>query len=121
MATILLTAAQRLPDSLASVLRDAGHHVLTAADGDQAVRLARLFHVDLLITDRQGPDPGVALIDRLRREPRYQQVPVILFSDRGPVPRGTVRLTMPVPATQVSALVHGLAAADGDAVRACAG
>lgn len=121
MATILIAdPTSALTDPVTAALRQAGHQPLLARDGDQAWQIAQCFHIDLLITDRLLPGlGGAALIDRLRREPAYAHLPVILLGDGGPTPLGVTRLSGPVPPAQVQAAVQGLIA--GGTPRDCAG
>ena len=64
---------------LCAALRNAGHQVLQAADGAEAIHLARLAVVDLLVCDlfmpRQG---GLATMGKFQRD--LPAVPIIAIS-----------------------------------------
>jgi CheY-like chemotaxis protein len=63
------------------VLIKAGYEVMTASDGDEAVRIAEqqapdLILLDMLLPKMSGPD----VLRRLRRHSRTAHVPVIVLS-----------------------------------------
>ncbi|HZL36539.1 MAG TPA: response regulator [Tepidisphaeraceae bacterium] len=63
-------------------LRNAGFRVLTAADGQEALDLARQERPDLLITDYHMPLlSGIELCRRLRQECAF--IPTIMLTARG--------------------------------------
>lgn len=65
-------------------LERTGHRVSTAADGLKALALVENDRPDLVITDLNMPRlDGVELIRRLRQEPRFQAIPVIVLTARG--------------------------------------
>ncbi len=69
MASVLIAEDERqLADTLAEVLRGAGHAVRIAEGGSQALSLASEFPPDLLISDWAlgGTPDGMELIVRLR-------------------------------------------------------
>jgi DNA-binding NtrC family response regulator len=57
-----------LAETLAEVLRGAGHEVRVAPSGAEALSLAREFHPDLLISDwvLGSPPNGMDLIEQMR-------------------------------------------------------
>jgi len=62
----------------------AGYEVLTAADGEEALRLARQHRPDIVLLDIvMEPLSGFEVLERLRVF--SPQVPVIVFSARRPV------------------------------------
>ncbi|WP_407851367.1 response regulator [Bordetella petrii] len=64
-----------------AALGAAGWRVLTAADGRQALELARGERIDLLVSDWNMPVmDGLALIQELRGEPGYQELPVLVLT-----------------------------------------
>lgn len=78
---------------LRSTLEASGFVVLTAADGDEALRLAETHELHLVVSDVRMPRlDGFELTQRLRARPQTREVPVVLFSaldsaeerDRGP-------------------------------------
>lgn len=63
------------------VLKRLGHEVLEAADGEDALALAREHLVELVLTDLLMPRrTGLELAKALASEPRLAQIPVILAS-----------------------------------------
>lgn len=60
---------------------DASFHVtLTAADGAACLRMAREDRPDLILLDHTLPDvSGLAVLQRLRADPRTAEVPVVLL------------------------------------------
>jgi two-component system OmpR family response regulator len=66
---------------LSASLRFAGFEVATAADGDEALRVARSFQPDLVVLDVMMPGiDGFTVVRRLRSEGRY--VPVLFLTAR---------------------------------------
>lgn len=66
---------------LRSVLESGGYRVRTAADGDEALRIARGESIDLLVSDVRMPRlDGISLLGRLRSDARTSKLPVVLFS-----------------------------------------
>lgn len=66
---------------LRSVLESGGYRVRTAADGDEALRLARGEPIDLLVSDVRMPRlDGISLLAKLRSDARTSKLPVVLFS-----------------------------------------
>lgn len=66
---------------LVTVLGYAGHHVIEAADGAEALEIARTWHPDLVITDIVMPNMGGAeLIRGLRADPVLAHIPVIFYT-----------------------------------------
>ncbi len=65
-------------------LRSAGFEVLTAADGQEGLDLAREAHPDLIFTDYQMPClSGLELCARLRADPATRDIPAVMLSARG--------------------------------------
>jgi len=66
---------------LRSALEASGFSVRTAADGDEALRLALSESFDLIVSDIRMPClDGLELTSRLRANARTASVPVVLFS-----------------------------------------
>ncbi len=66
---------------LASVLEDAGFEVLTAGDGEEAMRLIRsqppaLISLDLVMPGKSG----IRLLAELRRDRELRRIPVVIVS-----------------------------------------
>jgi two-component system, OmpR family, alkaline phosphatase synthesis response regulator PhoP len=65
-------------------LRNAGFHVLTACDGQEALDIALAERPDLLITDYHMPQlSGLELCQRLRQNPATESMPAIMLTARG--------------------------------------
>jgi CheY-like chemotaxis protein len=63
------------------LLRAAGHETQAAADGAEAVRLARQCPPDLILCDLQMPGlDGYAVLQQLRDDPALRGVPVLAFT-----------------------------------------
>jgi diguanylate cyclase (GGDEF)-like protein len=79
MATILIVDANPTDRRLyITLLGNFGHRLLEAADGIQALELARAELPDLIITEILMPNmDGFTLVRRLRAEPLLMAVPVI--------------------------------------------
>jgi len=66
---------------IAYTLRGAGHEVLEAEDGEDALRLLGGQGIDLVITDINMPKmDGIELVRRLRSLPRSQATPILLLT-----------------------------------------
>ena len=66
---------------LRTLLESAGHAVREAADGGAALSAAADEPPDLVIVDLSLPDmPGVDLIRRLKRDPRFTDIPIALYT-----------------------------------------
>ena len=61
-----------------------GFEVLTAPDGEQALKAVRLHRPDLVITDLSLPGiTGFELIEQLRQDPDLRSIPIICLSGYG--------------------------------------
>ena len=64
---------------LSSVLRSNGHHIATASNGPESLRLAHEFTPDLIILDVMMPGmSGYEVCEQLRADPATAEVPVIM-------------------------------------------
>ena len=63
-------------------LKSAGHQVVVACDGDEALKLASEgAPVDLVITDVNMPNmDGISLVRQLRLLPQYKGVPLLVLT-----------------------------------------
>jgi two-component system phosphate regulon response regulator PhoB len=62
-------------------LKGAGFEVVTAADGAEALKSARLHHPDLILLDVMLPEvDGMEVCKLLRRDPATSAVPVIMLT-----------------------------------------
>jgi CheY-like chemotaxis protein len=65
-------------------LRNAGYHVLTARDGQEALEMAQSEKPDLIITDYHMPMlSGLELCRRLKQDPATSAIPAIMLTARG--------------------------------------
>jgi two-component system, chemotaxis family, chemotaxis protein CheY len=83
MARILAVDDSPAMRQMVSVtLRSAGHEVLEASDGRDALDIARKEPaVDLVITDINMPNmDGITLVKELRRLAHYQGVPLLVLT-----------------------------------------
>jgi len=62
-------------------LRNAGHEVLEAADGREALEIARKTPVNLVLSDVNMPNmDGIQLIRELRALPSYRFTPILMLT-----------------------------------------
>jgi len=67
---------------LLDLLTEAGYYVVTAREGDEALRLAREWLPDLVITDILVPRmDGIALCRAIRSDPRLARTPVVTLTN----------------------------------------
>lgn len=112
-------------------LRNAGFEVETAADGEEAMDLARERTPDLVITDLQMPYvSGLELCERLRAHGPTAQTPAIMLTARGhalaenDLARTNIRLVLSKPFSprhvldQVNEILAGGALGTGREARA---
>lgn len=67
--------------ALKSLLELEWFEVILAADGDEAIKLARAEQLDVLITDINMPKlNGFSLIRHMKREPELSRIPIIVIS-----------------------------------------
>ena len=63
------------------ILERAGHTVLAASGGEEALDLFRSDRPDMLVTDHEMPDmDGATLFHALRRLTGYEHTPVVLLT-----------------------------------------
>jgi CheY-like chemotaxis protein len=66
---------------LAQILRDAGFHVVTASDGDEALAMIRQQQPDFISLDLVMPrKSGRRLLYELRKDRRLAQIPVLIVT-----------------------------------------
>ncbi len=103
---------------LVDCLESAGHEVVTAEDGREALDQLRRHAPDLVITDLNMPRMnGLEFIEAARREPQGRGLPMLLlttetaqsFKDRARDVKATGWLSKPFDPEQVLALVDRLA------------
>lgn len=62
-------------------MRDTGHQVVTAEDGEAGLRLVRELRPDLLVTDLSMPVmTGLELHDAIRGDPEIDGLPVVFLT-----------------------------------------
>jgi len=67
-----------------TALEAAAYRILEAADGPQALALARVEHPDLLVLDWMMPGlSGLVVAQMLRRDPATADIPIIMLTARG--------------------------------------
>lgn len=67
-----------------SALRRAGFEVLAAADGEEALAVARAEHPDLILLDLIMPKlQGFEVLHALKQDPATASIPVIVLSNLG--------------------------------------
>lgn len=65
----------------AKLLRNAGHNVLTAADGESGLMMVFEYQPDLVLIDLGLPDiDGQTVIALIRQQPELLHVPLIAFT-----------------------------------------
>ncbi|WP_458025485.1 response regulator [Paraburkholderia caledonica] len=86
MAYVLLVDDDRQQlEALAAVFEDPRFEVLLSGDGFDALEKATRFHPDIVITDHEMPRlDGVTLCERLRSQPDFATVLLVLTSAREP-------------------------------------
>src|SRR3954470_579831 len=118
MATILVvddySTSQRL---LSFILRQNDHTVVTAIHGLGALEQLAERSIDLVITDLSMPEmDGMTLLQELRANPRFQNLPVIILTGsayaqdntRAKAAGATLFLTKPVESEELIAMVNRL-------------
>ncbi|MEV0383940.1 SpoIIE family protein phosphatase [Nonomuraea sp. NPDC050643] len=66
---------------LSSWLRRAGHRVIEATGGEEALQTLAVRHVDLIVLDVRLPDiPGYEVCERIKADPATSAIPVIQVS-----------------------------------------
>ena len=62
-------------------LQGEGYRVLTAGDGEEAIKVARLSRPDLILMDIAMPDvDGLSATRRIRKLPELQHVPIVALT-----------------------------------------
>jgi DNA-binding response OmpR family regulator len=78
---LLIDDDQSNLEFMRQVMRIDGHELAWAPDGKQGLEQAGQFHPQLVICDVVMPHlGGYAVLETLRAEPRFADVPVLLFS-----------------------------------------
>ncbi|MEM8788104.1 MAG: response regulator [Pseudomonadota bacterium] len=102
---------------LSDCLADAGHEVVEATDGVEALEQLRLHKPDIVITDLNMPRMnGLDFIEAARREPEGRGLPMLLLTsetaqalkDRAKAVKATGWLEKPLDPARVLTLVDQL-------------
>ena len=83
MANVILAVddSPSMRQMVGQTLRTAGYDVIEAADGVEALELAKGKVVDVVITDVNMPNmDGITLVAQLRALPSYRLVPLLLLT-----------------------------------------
>ena len=82
---ILLVEDDRfLRKAAETTLKQQGYAVITAADGEEALRVARSAPPDLILLDVIMPKlNGFQVLDALKKDPTTAHIPVIILSNLG--------------------------------------
>ena len=82
MALILVVDDEYgIAEVLEVVLADAGHEVITAINGRQALERLRERQPDLVLLDFMMPImDGPAMLKRMREEPAFRHIPAVVMS-----------------------------------------
>ncbi|GMR17780.1 MAG: response regulator [Gammaproteobacteria bacterium] len=82
MASIMAvddTASMR--QMISFTLNSAGHNVMEASDGDEALKIAQENKFDLIITDINMPNmDGITLVEKLRELANYKFTPILMLT-----------------------------------------
>jgi adenylate cyclase len=106
-------------DLLTANLKSTGYRLVQAANGEEALRLARTIRPDAITLDVIMPKPnGWEVLSALKADANLRDIPVIIvtvLSDRGiGLSLGAVDvLTKPVDRARLTALIHSLLRRDG--------
>ena len=82
MAVILsVDDSQVVRNMVSVVLTRAGHEVVTAVDGAEALNICRERVFDLVLSDVHMPNiNGISLVSKLRRLDGYAEVPILMLT-----------------------------------------
>lgn len=68
-------------DIAARLLKFHGLDTVQASSGNEAFQLLEQVHPDLILLDIAMPDmDGLQVLDRLRHDPRWQEIPVVMMT-----------------------------------------
>jgi two-component system chemotaxis response regulator CheY len=83
--------SKTMRDMLMITLVDAGYDVLQAVDGEDGLDVLSREQVDLVITDINMPKmDGYEVIRRVRANPAYQKLPVLVLTTEGEVDKRAI-------------------------------
>ncbi len=83
-SALLVEDSEITRELLMEILRNLGLHVVEAKNGREGLELLRQRPADLIVTDIDMPEmDGFEMLERLRAEPEYYNIPVIVLTTRG--------------------------------------
>jgi two-component system chemotaxis response regulator CheY len=82
MKTILITDdSESIRELLSFTLENAGYKILSAVDGEDALKHLTGSEIDLVLTDLHMPKlDGIGLIKKIRAKQEYQYVPILFLT-----------------------------------------
>lgn len=85
MANILVVEDERdIRELITFTLTFAGHKIIQASNGEEAVQLARETRPDLILTDVRMPKmTGYEVCKTLRSVPEFAKTPIVILSAKG--------------------------------------
>jgi DNA-binding response OmpR family regulator len=85
MANILVAEDERdIRELITFTLTFAGHKIIQASNGEEAVQLARETRPDLILTDVRMPKmTGYEVCKTLRSVPEFAKTPIVILSAKG--------------------------------------
>ncbi|CAN5150095.1 hypothetical protein BH20GEM2_BH20GEM2_16080 [soil metagenome] len=86
MPRVLVVDDQRIPRvTLAAILGEAGHAVVTEGTGLEGIARARVWSPDVIVLDVHMPEmDGFQVVERLKRDPETAATPVIFLTAEPP-------------------------------------
>jgi len=73
--------SKTMRDMVSFTLKGAGHDVVLADDGVNALTALTGQEVDLVITDVNMPNMnGIELVEKLRQDPRFRATPILILT-----------------------------------------
>lgn len=83
---LVVDDSQSVRQLVTIILEDAGYQVAEAADGAQAIEVARESGFDLVLTDLNMPHvDGISLIRELRARDDFKRMPIIMLTTESQV------------------------------------
>lgn len=68
-------------EMVGKLLTDAGYEVLTAADGEEALKIAHTVRPDLIVLDLMMPNVnGFTVVREIRVNPRLEETPILILT-----------------------------------------
>jgi len=68
-------------EMVAGCIKDQDNKIIRAADGIEALAIAKTTRFDLVITDINMPNmDGLTLVEKLRKLPHYKKIPLLVLA-----------------------------------------